>query len=1251
LFLYCAGSNTVADAVEVTDRLRGRWPDVWGAWLFPESATFGASNRFSFRDEIVINEILYHAPPRLEVAGPVSPGALETNQLLSLTNLWRYEATGAELGSAWRMPDFDDRAWPAGRALFYVTTSPLQAPKNTPLTLGPVTYYFRTEFVYAGEPAPQLFLQHIVDDGAVFYLNGVELARYRMAPGVVTNGTRASSGVGIPALSASTNLSAAGLRLGTNILAVEVHQAISTGNDMAFGAQLSVATESRPPVPYQESEEQWVELFNRSSQDVSLAGWRLDEGIDFRFASNTVLPAGGYLVVARDPVALRAKYPDLAVVGPFTNQLSRRGERLVLKDAANNPADTVRYFEGGRWPWTADGGGSSLELREPRADNALAEAWAASDEGRKSAWRTYAYRGVAGPSAVGPDGQWREFVMGLLDAGEIWLDDIRVTESPDASPVALLQNGTFETGTNAWRILGNHRGEVIDDPDQPGNHVLRLIATGPTEHMSNHGETTLASNRDVVNGRTYEIAFRAKWIRGSRQFNTRLYFNRLARTTLLEAADSWGTPGARNSTWVTNLGPTYLDVHHQPTVPAPFSPVTVSVSASDPDGVAGLTLHYSVNSGAWSNTAMTLGAFGRYSAVLPGWAAHSLVQFYVEGADARGARSTFPAAGRDARALFKVEDGLAATNGLHNLRILLRSQDADRLHNPLNALSNERLGCTVIYDEREVFYDAGVRLRGSEVGRISPVGLGFFLAFPADHLFRGTHHTMGIERSGGDGSGQREMLVEQTFNHAGGVPTKYHDLAQILPPRLQHTGPGELQLARYTDVFLDAQFANGGQGMLYEYEIIYRLTTTDTGTPEGNKVPQSDGWVGTTLQDLGPNKENYRWTFLVDNNRARDDFSRVLPWARAMGQTGPAFLNAITNYIDVDQWLRTFAVSVLSGTSDNYGAVGDVHNGQFYVRPSDTRVLFFPHDLDVLFEATRPIVHGDLAKLVAAPAYARSYYRHLRDIIATTCNRNYMGHWTRQFGRLLPAQNFAAYLQFFEDRAAFVQSQISAAVPPVAFAITSNGGRDFLATSNSVTLEGNAWLDVKEILLEGWPQALPITWLTPSRWQVQVPLILGPNPLTFRAVGDRTNTLASARLTVVSTVPGGGADTDADGLPDLWEKQFGLNFLAPDATADRDADGLNNLDEYLAGTDPTNRQSTLRLAGSLGASGELSLSWMALAGRSYSLLQSTTPAGGLWTPLNPVAPALTNRLVTSRVPLSPAPARQFYRLVTPRVSP
>jgi len=48
------------------------------------------------------------------------------------------------------------------------------------------------------------------------------------------------------------------------------------------------------------------------------------------------------------------------------------------------------------------------------------------------------------------------------------------------------------------------------------------------------------------------------------------------------------------------------------------------------------------------------------------------------------------------------------------------------------------------------------------------------------------------------------------------------------------------------------------------------------------------------------------------------------------------------------------------------------------------------------------------------------------------------------------------------------------------------------------------------------------------------------------------------------------ADTDHDGMPDEWEKQYGLDPKDPsDGTRDKDGDGYTNLEEYLNNTDPT----------------------------------------------------------------------------------
>src|SRR5207237_3663316 len=228
-----------------------------------------------------------------------------------------YEQSGSDLGTAWRTPGYDDSAWPAGPAFLYVSTNNLPVQKNTLLTLGPTTYYFRTAFVYtAAPPVLSLSLRYVIDDGAVFYLNGTEIKRLNIVPGPITYTNNATIPVINAALSTPLAVSLTNLVIGTNVLAVEVHQAVNAGDDVAFAAELSAVVEAVPRVPFRTSPEQWVELFNRSAHPVSLADWRLDEGIDFRFAPATTIPAGGYLVVAKDPASLLLKFPGIPVVGP-----------------------------------------------------------------------------------------------------------------------------------------------------------------------------------------------------------------------------------------------------------------------------------------------------------------------------------------------------------------------------------------------------------------------------------------------------------------------------------------------------------------------------------------------------------------------------------------------------------------------------------------------------------------------------------------------------------------------------------------------------------------------------------------------------------------------------------------------------------------------------------------------------------------------------------------------------------------------
>lgn len=102
----------------------------------------------------------------------------------------------------------------------------------------------------------------------------------------------------------------------------------------------------------------------------------------------------------------------------------------------------------------------------------------------------------------------------------------------------------------------------------------------------------------------------------------------------------------------------------------------------------------------------------------------------------------------------------------------------------------------------------------------------------------------------------------------------------------------------------------------------------------------------------------------------------------------------------------------------------------------------------------------------------------------------------------------------------------------------------------------------------------------------------GARDINFAALGMVTLADGEFTLTVDDSVTGAGdastfifadavalgplviLDADEDGLPDVFEDEFGLDKNDPnDADDDGDADGLSNLEEYENGTDPTDDDS------------------------------------------------------------------------------
>ena len=175
------------------------------------------------------------------------PGPLTVNTtLVDLTNTsWQVNASGTDLGTNWLGTGFDDttNGWISGDGLFGYTSSPGSYPPiNTPLASGPSTYYFISDFQWTNDPGDVAFaVTNYLSDGAVFYVNGVEVSRIRMPAGAIsysTPATGANPQAGTPDV---FGIDGGVLVNGQNTFEVETHQPAGSTNEMVFGLSLTAA--------------------------------------------------------------------------------------------------------------------------------------------------------------------------------------------------------------------------------------------------------------------------------------------------------------------------------------------------------------------------------------------------------------------------------------------------------------------------------------------------------------------------------------------------------------------------------------------------------------------------------------------------------------------------------------------------------------------------------------------------------------------------------------------------------------------------------------------------------------------------------------------------------------------------------------------------------------------------------------------------------------------------------------------------
>ncbi|MGJ8698084.1 MAG: lamin tail domain-containing protein [Verrucomicrobiaceae bacterium] len=214
---------------------------------------------------LTINIPPSHTPlglPPLQLPPPVN--------YIQFGSVWKHDdSSNAELTGIFAQPNFDDSLWPSGPGFLGFNESGLPAPGMQTDTLvrdffnGLVTYYFRTTFEFDKDPiGAVLSIDHVVDDGVRYYLNGQVIGNVRLPEGVIDSNTLGDKLLIEDEIEHDilvVDVSSA-LVQGTNVLAAEVHNESAGSSDLVFGINMDISANDLggPPIDLNSTIHPWI---------------------------------------------------------------------------------------------------------------------------------------------------------------------------------------------------------------------------------------------------------------------------------------------------------------------------------------------------------------------------------------------------------------------------------------------------------------------------------------------------------------------------------------------------------------------------------------------------------------------------------------------------------------------------------------------------------------------------------------------------------------------------------------------------------------------------------------------------------------------------------------------------------------------------------------------------------------------------------------------------------------------------------